>query len=120
MHLSVPQKIGIGVLTVWPIAYMGLFFLFFFLSFFARHAGPEPMGSFAILFVLHCFTMLVIMGLMVFYIMHIVKATFAKPEMRIIWVILVIMVGLVAMPIYWYMYIWRETAESGEEPKASR
>jgi len=116
MQLSRPMKVCIGLLTVWPILYMGVFFLFVFSNFFlasTNQGGPGLMNSFGLLFGLHCCTMLLILGLMVFYVVHIVKATFEKTEMKIIWLILVLLGGMIAMPVYWYLYIWRETAGPG-------
>ena len=86
----------------------GLFFLFIISTMFlasTKYAFQIP-RSVRRLFGLHCFTMLVIVCLMVLYIVHIVKSTFEKQEMKVIWLILVLMGGMIAMPVYWYMNIW--------------
>jgi len=121
MRLSRGKKILIGALTAWPVVYMGLFFVFVFGTFFmasSRRPGPEMPVAVGVLFGAHCLTMLLMFGLMVFYVVHIVKATFKKSEMKIIWLILVLMGGILAMPVYWYMNIWHEmqTVEDASEP----
>lgn len=120
MELSRVKKLAIGALTAWPLVYMGVFMLAFFATFFrmaGKHAGAGPPAMFGTLFAFHCFTMVVIVGLMVFYIVHIVKSTFEKPEMKIIWLILVLMGGMIAMPVYWYMNIWQSMQiKRPEEP----
>jgi hypothetical protein len=64
-------KILLGLATLCPFLYMILFFLFIFLSIlFVPGRGGEEWGPpffFAVLIVLHLFTMLWIMGLTVFY-----------------------------------------------------
>ena len=66
-----------------------------------------PIG-FAALFAVHLFTMLLIMGLMAFYIVQVVRTDRLDQNMRILWTILICMVAMGAMPVYWYLYIWRE------------
>ena len=74
----------------------------------ARPASPAfPIGI-VTLFGAHILTMFLIMGLMPLYIILAVKSDRLDQTMRIIWVVLFCMLGLFAMPIYWYLYIWRE------------
>ena len=52
------------------------------------------------------------MGLMPLYIILVVKSGRLDETMRIIWVVLICMLGFFAMPVFWYLYIWREPAAS--------
>ena len=75
----------IGVLTLWPVVYMFIFFAFVLTSS-ARIPGTakEPESafqSFQLLFAAHIGTMLIIMGLLAFYIVHVFKNP-ALPENR--------------------------------------
>src|SRR5260370_23537975 len=65
-----------------------------------------PIG-FVALFAAHIFTIFLIMGLMPLYIVLAVKSDQHDQTMRIIWVVLICMMGMLAMPVYWYLYIWR-------------
>jgi hypothetical protein len=47
-----------------------------------------------------------IMGLMPLYIILAVKSDRLDQNTRIVWVVLLCMMGMFAMPIYWYLYIW--------------
>ncbi|MGH9873619.1 MAG: hypothetical protein ACRD9S_14315 [Pyrinomonadaceae bacterium] len=69
-------------------------------------SGFLPIG-FAALFVAHFITILLILGLMPLYIVLVVKSDRLDQTMRIIWVVLICMLGMFAMPVYWYLYVWR-------------
>jgi hypothetical protein len=66
-----------------------------------------PIG-FVALFAAHMFTILLIMGLMPLYIILAVKSDRLDQTTRIIWIILLCMMSMFAMPVYWYLYIWRD------------
>lgn len=106
-----------GVVTVWPIVYMFLFFIaiFGFMLMLPPESGAAqqpvspaiPMG-FIGLFAVHLLTMFVIMGLMAFYIVQVFKTERLDQAMKIMWTVLICMLGMFAMPVFWYLYIWRE------------
>ena len=70
-----------------------------------------PIG-FIGLFVVHMFTILLIMALMAFYIVQVVRTDRLDQTMKILWTVLICMVAIGAMPVYWYLYIWREPAKA--------
>lgn len=72
-----------------------------------RTPAALPIG-FVVLFIAHAFTIFLVMGLMPLYIILAVKSSRLDQTMRIIWVILICMLGMFAMPVYWYLYIWRD------------
>jgi hypothetical protein len=88
--------------------------LFFAAAFFSMLFGQtkEPTGVWAIIIPLHLLTMLLIFGLMVFYIVNVFGNDRIKPDMKALWAIVLFMGNAFAMPIYWYLYIWRD------DPKA--
>lgn len=106
-------KILILLATLWPLLYIGLFIAFFIftMSFAAQgghniSGGPPPV--FIVIFGLHIFTMVWDVGLMIFYIVHVFRTKAIRETMKILWTIVLIFGGPIAMPIYWYLYIWRE------------
>jgi hypothetical protein len=60
------------------------------------------------IFVVHFFTILLMIALMPFYIILAVKNERLDQTMRIIWVVLLCTMGLLASPVYWYLYVWRK------------
>jgi hypothetical protein len=110
------QKKLLGVLTAWPFAYFLLFFAFIF-GMIALDPG-ELQGFFALGFLLvmliHFLTIFLIIGLQIFYIVNVFKNDRVGKDQKIIWTIALFLGGLFAMPIYWYMNIWREVPDGGQ------
>ena len=63
-------------------------------------------------FVLHLSTILLMMALMPFYIILAVKNERLDQTMKIIWVVLLCTLGLLANPVYWYLYVWRKPSSN--------
>jgi hypothetical protein len=66
-----------------------------------------PIG-FVALFALHALTIFLTIALMPLYIVLAVKSDRLDETTRIIWVVLFCTIGMLGMPVYWYLYIWRE------------
>ena len=118
-------KILLGLATLWPFVYMILFFVLIFSSFFFVFASPGqefgPPLSFMIIFPLHLLTMLWIMALTVFYIVNVFRNERVEKDKKVLWAVVLFMGNMIAMPIYWYLYIWKEPAVtlSGPTPLSS-
>ena len=52
--------------------------------------------------------MLVILALTVFYIVNVFKNNRIENDKKVLWAIVLFMGNMIAMPIYWYIYIWKE------------
>ena len=102
-------KLLLGLVTLWPFAYVILFFVVIAAEFFMPGSGePGPPPLIALIVPLHLLTMLVILALMVFYIVNVFKNNRVENDKKALWAIVLFMGGMIAMPIYWYMYIWKE------------
>jgi hypothetical protein len=51
--------------------------------------------------------MLIMLALLVFYIAHVFKNTALVGDRRILWAVVLFMGGPIAMPVYWFLYVWR-------------
>ena len=60
------------------------------------------------LFMVHLLTILLILALMPFYIILAVKNERLDQTMRIIWIVLLCTLGMLANPVYWFLYVWRK------------
>jgi hypothetical protein len=112
-----PAKVLLGLATLWPFAYMILFFAFIFLTILLGRGGPPDNGMpamFAMIFGLHILTMLIIVALTVFYIVNVFKNDRVNKDQKALWAIVIFLGNMIAMPIYWYLYIWREPAIAGQ------
>lgn len=113
-------KIWLGIATIWPFVYIGLFFVVVF-SFIllaphtsASAPGQEfPFGAlfpvgFIAIFMVHILTILSHLALTVFYIIRVIKSEQLDQNMKIAWMLLLFFVGMLVQPVFWYLYIWRE------------
>ena len=106
---SKPAKILLLVATLWPIAYVFVFVAFIFSVFLAPANAPEPP---LYIIPLHLLTMLLSIGLTVIYIVNIFRNDRVEKDMKALWAIVIFMGSFIAMPIYWYLYIWRTPPSS--------
>lgn len=116
-------KILLGLATLWPFVYMILFFFFMLSSvlFMPGGAGEElgPRFFFAVLVALHLFTMLWVMGLTVFYMVNVFRNDRVDKDKKVLWAVVIFMGNMLAMPIYWYLYIWKEAPARSLPPHPS-
>ncbi len=114
------QKITLAVFTAWPFLYMILFMCTIFGMMISGFAGgghsSGPPTAMLIIFPLHFLTMVEIFALLVIYIMHVFKTDRVPQEQKALWAVVLFLGNMVAMPIYWYLYIWRKPKESKPEP----
>ena len=111
-------KIWLGAATLWPVLYMFLFFAFVLGM---MILAPQPSGGDSVtlppefgiaiigIFFLHFVTIFMMLGLMVYYIVHAVKNESLNTDMRAVWAVLFFFMGMFAQPIYWYLYIWKSS-----------
>ena len=66
-----------------------------------------PVG-FAVFIVMHIGTILLMFVLMPLYILLAVKDESHDQTMKIVWVVLIATTGMLVMPVYWYLYVWRK------------
>jgi heme/copper-type cytochrome/quinol oxidase subunit 2 len=109
-------KILLAIATIWPFIYMIFFFVVIFFSFFFMPRGGTAEGGafpalFMIIFPLHFLTMLLIMGLTVFYMVNVFRNDRVEKDKKVLWAVVLFMGNMIAMPIYWYLYIWRDEKE---------
>ena len=76
-----------------------------------------PIG-FASIFALHMLTILLSMALIPIYIVLAVKSVNLDQTTRIVWVVLICMMGMMAMPVYWYLYVWRKAPPANPQLSA--
>ncbi|MCA9031946.1 MAG: hypothetical protein KDA69_12305 [Planctomycetaceae bacterium] len=99
-----------GVLTILPWFY-GFFFFAVVLWGLASSHGQPPVAMFAILFMSHICMMMLSLGLIVFYMIHLFSTDFVPKDQKPLWAVLLLVGGLLAMPIYWFFYIWKPATE---------
>jgi hypothetical protein len=111
-------KVLLGLATLWPFFYLILFFVFI-LSMVLLESGGGGDGAppiIAIIFPLHLLTMLIIAALTVFYIVNVFRNNRVDKDKKALWAIVIFMGSVIAMPIYWYLYVWKEEPAAASAP----
>jgi hypothetical protein len=104
-------KILLGIATIWPLIYMVLFIGSIFLTIFFTGGGSSGSGMpifFIILIAFHFLTILWIWALIVFYMVNVFKNDRVDKDKKVLWAVVLFMGNVIAMPVYWYLYIWPE------------
>lgn len=123
MSLSKPVKILVGIATFWYSLYLliTLLAILIFLGYivFALMMGGEAalnlrtllrqILSFELMLPIHLCSVFLEIGLLVFYLVHTIKNTKASDAMRIVLGLGHLFLPFVAMPVYYYLYIWRKS-----------
>jgi hypothetical protein len=107
MRISKPLALLIGIVTIWPLIYM-LGFMAFIAFQFSQVTFSSPASSadgFRYLLILHMTTMLVMLGLLVFYVMHVFQNAALRDERKTLWALVLFLGGPVSMPVYWWLYL---------------
>jgi hypothetical protein len=120
--MSKTVKILLGIATLWPIMYMFLFLAFFLYMFTtfavaAHHphaAGPPDM--YFLIFPVHILTIFWIFALTAIYVVNIFKNDRVSKETKALWAVVIFLGNMLAMPVYWYLFIWREPPVLPKEP----
>jgi hypothetical protein len=108
MSLSKPAKfVVIGATVLMPL-YLVLFMAEMFLTT-GNNAGKSLIFEhFELFFLIHGLMMLLQFGLIAFYIVYLFKTQRVAPDQKALWAVVLFMGGPIAMPIFWYLHIWRE------------
>jgi hypothetical protein len=122
MTISKPLKILVGIGTVWYALYLLLAVVSILLLFgyivVALTMGGESVANLQtflrqiltleLMLPIHACSLFLEVGLLVFYLIHTLKNTKASDALRIVLGLGHLFLPFVAMPVYYYLYIWQE------------
>ena len=114
LFMSRSSKLFIGLLSFLPIILLIVLF-FMVLRLFPTFIewdkyDPEPQevfSAFGPMFILGFGMAILSLGLLIFFIMHLVRHKAMDSTERIIWILVFLFAGIVGYPIYWYMRVWK-------------
>lgn len=113
MNLNKPAKIILGILTFLPIllaiSIIG-FVIFNFISMVFNQEPAMPMMYMSYLSYIIPYFFLVVflsLGLFIYYLVHIIQNQYLDNEKRILWIVVLFVLGGITMPVYWYVHIWK-------------
>ena len=112
--MSRSSKAFMGVLSFLPILLLIVFLVMFlrtfpgFIEWDHDPTAQEVISVFGPVFFIGILMGILSLGLLVFFIMHLVRNKNMDGTERVIWVLVFLFAGLVGYPIYWYMRIWKD------------
>jgi len=123
--LNKPVRLLIGALTLWPIVYIVVVMFVFVIGFFISSAAftsssrlpqtspPQifPFPLFGVFFALQFFTIFLVYGLMALYIVDVFRNDYITSDRKALWAAVLFLGSFIAMPIYWYLYFWRDKSK---------
>lgn len=122
MKLNKPAKIILGILTYLPLIFgIGsfVFTLHQIISVVVSEDPVMPLMLFSYLtHVIPYFLILfpLYLGLGIFYLVHIIRNNYFDSEKRILWIVVLFILHAIAMPVYWYVHIWKDDSSGKSEP----
>ena len=123
--LSKTNKILLIVATFMPMVFMVAFFtlLISFITSAAMQPGranAEPPPLFFVGF--FGFEGLMILwgvGLFILYLIHLLKTDRVKRDQKALWGVVLFLGGIIAMVVYWFMYVWPEPKPTEMAPNTA-
>lgn len=115
MRLDKRIKLLVAAGTAWTIVYPLCFIALWLILFSGAISTGRPDLPFTIfpllnlLFPVHCLTIVIEISLMGYYLYHIIKNTAVSDALRVTFGIGTFFIPYIAMPIYYYFFIWRGT-----------
>ncbi|MFH0953613.1 MAG: hypothetical protein V1873_04720, partial [Verrucomicrobiota bacterium] len=111
----------LAAFTIWPIVYISLMLILMYATVMTGRdylpVGGTDQNSFKILFNLHLLTMLDIGVLFVIYLRYLFNSRNVPHAKRGLWAVVLFCANALAMPVFWYLYIWKPIR--GREPGPS-
>ena len=103
-----PKPIGLLILflTLIPLIYSGFVFFVF--------KSNTDKDIQLLLFIAHFPFTIYMVGLIGFYIRYIFKNRRIDQEKKALWTIIIFFANLFVMPIFWYLYIWKDPEKKQE------
>jgi hypothetical protein len=110
MRLNRPVALLVALLTLAPWGYLVFFFSHFMTRFPTLPNGGQPPApffrDFDTILRLHMIVIVLILALTAFYIVHLFRTDRVPGDKKALWAVVLFLGNLLAMPAYWYLYMW--------------
>lgn len=117
MEFTRKKVLALGVVTALPLLFTLSMFIAGFISLFLPTLGYRPKPSWtppgsvglssALVFLFYVVAVPLTCVLIAVYIVHLFRTKAVPNDKKALWAVVIFLGHIVAMPIYWYHYIWR-------------
>ncbi len=98
---------ALGVATVWPFVYMGFFFGVVLSMIAFAFSGDYPFWLLGCVFPLHFLTIFLSLGLLVVYVILVVRSEEFDSSQRTMWIVALIIAGWIPQLVGFIVFVWR-------------
>jgi heme/copper-type cytochrome/quinol oxidase subunit 3 len=115
--MSKKKALTLGVFTLLPFLYI-IFFIVFFLGIFTTMANSQNNSFnsiFFIIFPIHFGIIIEIIVLLIIYIKNVFNNENIEETKRTLWALVLFFGNIIAMPVYWYINIWKPIKKEKHE-----
>ena len=114
-NLSRRKKNLLFIATLTPLAFATIWAAVIVIGIIATGAFMNPDGGTPPAYQAFHYAMMALVvlwqiGLFVLYLIHLIGTERIPKDLKALWGVILFLGGIVAMGIYWYMFIWREPA----------
>jgi hypothetical protein len=114
MRVSRPFPLALGLLTLWQLIYFALTFVWDFGGT-GQGEGASVSGFSHMLDGLYVPTLILALGLFLFYVVHALRNDALTRKQRFVCVVVFVIASFPAELVYWWSYLWRDAAlEAGK------
>ena len=118
MPVSKPIAVLVLLASLLPVAYLVFFLAAFAAALLSGPGGDGPV-PFRVLFVLHALCIVWIWGLLAFYLAFLFKSPAVPKDQKVLWAVVLFLMNALAMPVFWYLYVWPQAAGPVPEGKCA-
>ncbi len=110
--MSRKKAIVLAIFTAWPFLWtliaMGTIYGMLMSDLIRENESFAPFVFMLIMLPIHLLTMVDIIILLIIYLGDVFKTERILKDKKVLWGIALFMGNILAMPIYWYLYIWKK------------
>lgn len=118
--MNKPTKIVLGIFTFLPLVLFILSAGYVVVQMFSFWTSQEPyMPMFLFPYLGYAIPFIFLfglfnLGLVIFYLVNIGQNDFLDIEKKFLWIVVVVTLNNLAMPVYWYVHIWKEKQQEAD------
>jgi len=116
--MSKVKKIILGLFTVWPVVYITSVFGYILSHFDTVFSSLNELDNTQMtkmvltIFTIQFLTIISMFVLLFIFIKNVFKNDRVNQSEKVLWLIVLFFGNMIAMPVYWYLYIWKEPANT--------
>ena len=115
--MSKQRKVWLGIASAVPLVLMAAYFVLLLLIFATTDVdSDEPTGLWIASFVLIGLSVVGAWAMVAYYIVWLFRIEPADDGKKTLWIVLLLVLQSLALPIFWFLFIWREESLAPKVP----